>query len=156
MGFYGTAPGFRFYGNILAGTPTFQGRAADVAYGDGNLYAAAPGAVIGQSWAAWTASGRDGRSRVGDPLFANPGAGDYSLKAGSPAIDAAGGAHQVPDRDAAGAKRPQGAGSGVLAGVRMKARDKLAPVPPGNPGGPDRFKPAAPAVFWLDLPRTSR
>ena len=39
--------------------------------------------------AQWQASGFDTHSLSGDPLFANPSEGDYSLQTGSPAIDAA-------------------------------------------------------------------
>ena len=64
---------------------------------DYNLYYPSPtGAAKIGSWnkkdgptlAQWQAvSGRDGASLVADPQFSNPAADDYSLKAGSPAID---------------------------------------------------------------------
>ena len=46
---------------------------------------------VAKSWADWLAdSGEDGNSPMADqdPLFTNPGAGDFTLQAGSPAIDA--------------------------------------------------------------------
>jgi parallel beta-helix repeat protein len=38
------------------------------------------------SFAEWQKRGQDVHSLIGDPLFANPAAGDYSLKPGSPAL----------------------------------------------------------------------
>ena len=39
------------------------------------------------SWRAWQSAGHDRNSRVDDPLFADLGAGDFSLRSGSPALD---------------------------------------------------------------------
>jgi hypothetical protein len=73
---------------------------------DYNLYGAAfanylrNGANTYSTLAAWTAAtGRDAHSLSSDPLFRNPGAGDFSLKRLSPAIDVGdvlGGIGQAP------------------------------------------------------------
>ena len=61
--------------------------------------------------AQWrAATGQDQHSFVGGPaLFTSPASGDYSLAAGSPAIDA-GSAQLAPDDDLDGKQRPAGAG----------------------------------------------
>jgi parallel beta-helix repeat protein len=53
-----------------------------------------------------TASGQESRGLQGDPRLGNPTAGDFSLRAGSPAIDSANsGARGEPTTDAAGRAR---------------------------------------------------
>lgn len=68
----GTGSTLRIANTILASNlpPDLSGAAADVRYSLSQGFLPGPGNVIG------------------DPLFANPGAGDYSLGSGSPAIDA--------------------------------------------------------------------
>jgi hypothetical protein len=62
-----------------------------------------------------------------DPLFVGYAAGDYRLRAGSPAIDS-GTATDAPSTDYAGTARPQG--TGVDRGAYERA---MQPVPPDRP-----------------------
>jgi hypothetical protein len=105
LGFYGSATGLKFYSNIMMGTPTSSGNAADVTYADYNFYSSTPGTIMGESWASWIAGGNDAHALTGDPLFV--GTGNYALQAGSPCIDAGGGT-PVPATDILGNVRPQG------------------------------------------------
>jgi hypothetical protein len=68
---------------------------------DCNLYWPGAGSAVrfgvsgmAGDWAAWQAAGQDVHSRIADPLFENPGAGDYRLKPHSPAY--AGGFADLP------------------------------------------------------------
>jgi hypothetical protein len=62
------------------------------------------------TWAS--AMGTDQQSKYEDPLLVNPGAGDYQLQAGSPAIDAMPAA-LAPPTDLLGTARPQGSGADI-------------------------------------------
>ena len=59
---------------------------------DYNVYFPASGqplklvGVPGESWQKWREMGFDEHSIVGDPLFVDPGKGDYRLRAESPAL----------------------------------------------------------------------
>ncbi len=56
---------------------------------DYNLYWREDGGELrfgGDDFAAWQAKGQDTHSRLADPLFENPGAGDFRLKPNSPAL----------------------------------------------------------------------
>ena len=109
LGFYGAHPGLRLYGNILMGAASSGGRPSDVAYADCNFYGPGPATVLGQPFAAWQAGGRDAHAKTGDPGFVDAAAGNYALKPGSPAIDAAPvGAADLPPTDPTGARRPAG------------------------------------------------
>jgi hypothetical protein len=55
---------------------------------DDNVYFDASGRPVtprGGTWSEWQAAGMDTRSLIADPLFENPEAGDFRLKADSPA-----------------------------------------------------------------------
>lgn len=56
----------------------------------GNLYWSTAGEpqFAGRTFAEWQAEGNDTGSLVADPLFKDPAAGDFTLKAGSPALKA--------------------------------------------------------------------
>lgn len=126
LGFYGAHPGFRFYGNIFIGSVSHGGRPADVAFADYNFYGPSP-TILGQTLAAWQAGGRDAHARTGDPRFNDAAGGDYALKEGSPAIDAASvNASDVPPRDFTGGGRPAGAAPD------MGAYERRATIPPGR------------------------
>jgi parallel beta-helix repeat protein len=43
----------------------------------------------GMTWAQWRAAGMDANSTIGDPMFAGPEKGDFSLKPGSPVANLA-------------------------------------------------------------------
>jgi hypothetical protein len=124
LGFYGSATGLKFYGNIMIGTPTSAGNAGDVSYADYNFYGSTPGTIMGQSWASWTGGGKDTHAKTGDPLFV--GGGDYSLQAGSTAINAASTAQAIPATDKTGASRPQGAAADM--GAYEYGAAPVAPV----------------------------
>ncbi len=56
---------------------------------DYNLYWREDGSELrfgGDDFAAWQAKGQDAHSRIADPLFENPAAGDFRLKPSSPAF----------------------------------------------------------------------
>ena len=60
---------------------------------DGNVYWCASGPVGGKafnhgSWAQWRDGGNDARGAIADPRFVAPDAGDWSLRADSPALAA--------------------------------------------------------------------
>lgn len=110
----------RCYGNILqsksAVMKSWAGTlaASDLAQTDYNLYNA--GAVFTSSdnkevsWDAWQALGFDAHSLRGDPLFADTAAGNFVLKAGSPACRAAKVESALkPETDLAGKRRPAAA-----------------------------------------------
>jgi hypothetical protein len=108
----GSAPNTSWYGNIMIAKQTvlYGGATASVATADYNFYNAAPTFMWGTDFATWQGSGLDVNSLTGDPGFTNAGAGDYTLAAGSEAIDAAlVNAANVPATDTLEATRPAGA-----------------------------------------------
>jgi parallel beta-helix repeat protein len=79
---------FTFERNILAwtGTPMTQTGPTNVKF-DRNLYSIAEAdfSAGGKNWEQWRAAGEDANSIIGDPMFTDPQAGDFTLKGGSPA-----------------------------------------------------------------------
>jgi hypothetical protein len=109
----------RFYGNILqsksAVVKSWAGTLdiADIAQADYNLYNA--GAVFLSNankemrWDAWKALGLDAHSQQADPMFVEPSAGNFALKAGSPArANAKVEQAMKPETDMTGKRRPAG------------------------------------------------
>ncbi|MBA2479461.1 MAG: hypothetical protein H0V44_02270 [Planctomycetes bacterium] len=128
LAFYGAAPNTRWYGNIMLGTVTSGGNASDVAYADANFYSSSA-TIMGQSLSAWKASGKDASALSGVPQFTNQTAGDYTLQASSPCIDAAGAvaAANIPATDTNGNLRPSG-GSADIGAAERTASGSGAPV----------------------------
>ena len=109
--FVGSSAGTKWYGNIMvgAGTITDGGNTGDFAGTDYNFYPSNPTFNWGGvSFATWKAAGLDTHSLTGNPLFNYSTSSDYTLQAGSPCINAAGGVPAVASPDAAGTTRPQG------------------------------------------------
>jgi len=112
------ATGPRIYGNIIDAPRAFrlQNDPPEAFTSDHNLFAREPEFMMSdgsvRDLAKWRAElGQDGSSVVADPLFADPAAGDLSLREGSPAVDA----FEPTDLlegiaiDLLGTPRPQGA-----------------------------------------------
>ena len=76
-------------------------------------------------------SGGPGCSVVGDPMFVDPGGGDFHLADGSPAIDA-GSSQDAPATDFEGDPRPQGAAVDIGADEYRVQATTFADVPAGH------------------------
>lgn len=102
---------------------------------DNNLFWSPSGTVAnlgngGLSWSQWQARGYDAHGVNADPLFANAGAKDFRLSAGSQAIDR-GRLFAELGADQAGTARPQGAGYDIGAFERPAGTNTTTP-PPAN------------------------
>jgi hypothetical protein len=77
-----------------------------------------------------------------DPVFVDPGSGNFRLQSGSPAIDAGAAVSEVAD-DFTGLSRPQGGAIDI--GAYEYASQPPAPPPPAPPAPPPPAPPAPPS-----------
>ncbi len=117
-----------FRGSILIAEPDLSGFASDYNVLVNRLSTDGGNSTI--SLATWQALGYDSHSFIATPtvLFVNPAAGDYRLKAGSPAIDAGVHLADVPN-DLTGQPRPAGTGFDLGAYEFGSATDRLIYLP---------------------------